>query len=249
LIHWMTPMTINNDTPRASRLEAYSSGKRALIVFDMLFGGLCLVCLAPIMFVIAAAICVDSGRPILFSQMRLGRGGRLFRLYKFRKFHHHMSDHVPVISSALTVENDPRLTRIGWLLERTKLDELPQLWNVLQGAMSVVGPRPETPHFEDCFAGRYRKILEYKPGIFGPAQAMFRNEAALHRENHDPEIFYRTVLFPAKAQIDLAYYPSRTIRRDIVWIVTGVLAVFGWSRLPELGRSTVGEMEDWVRQL
>ena len=96
------------------------------------------------------AIRIDSRGPILYSQMRIGQGGRPFRLYKFRKFHHQ----APVAGGALTVANDPRLTRVGWFLERTKLDELPQLWNIVRGEMSVVGPRPETPHFADCFVGR-----------------------------------------------------------------------------------------------
>ena len=125
------------------RLLGSASGPGIPAVFDVLFSGACLVCLAPIVLLIAMAIRIDSRGPILYSQMRIGQGGRPFRLYKFRKFHHQ----APVAGGALTVANDPRLTRVGWFLERTKLDELPQLWNIVRGEMSVVVPRPETPHF------------------------------------------------------------------------------------------------------
>ncbi len=205
---------------------------------------MCLVCMAPFMLLIALAIVVDSGRPVFFSQTRIGQYGRRFRLHKFRKF----AAGGTAGGGALTVSNDPRLTRVGWFLERTKLDELPQLWNVLKGEMSVVGPRPETPHFEDCFSRGYSLLLNYKPGILGPAQAMFRNESALYIRDEDPEIVYRAVLFPAKARIDLTYYPARTFVRDIEWIILSIAAVLGWVGLPQVSRNTVSEMEEWMRR-
>jgi lipopolysaccharide/colanic/teichoic acid biosynthesis glycosyltransferase len=190
----------------------------------------------------AIAVLLESGRPIFFTQIRVGQNGRQFRLYKFRKFHEHARGG----GGALTLRDDPRLTKVGRLLERTKLDELPQVWNVLKGDMSVVGPRPESLHFADCFA-QYSQLLNYKPGIFGPTQAIFRNEGELHAANPDPERYYRGVLFPAKARIDLAYYPKRTAIRDIGWTVLGLLAVLGMARVPQMGTNTVQEMEDWVR--
>jgi lipopolysaccharide/colanic/teichoic acid biosynthesis glycosyltransferase len=211
-------------------------------LLDVVLAAAALLFLTPLIILVGAAIFVEGGRPIFFSQIRLGQGGRLFRLYKFRKFH----ERGPVGGNALTVENDPRLTRVGWFLERTKLDELPQFWNILRGELSVVGPRPETPNFKDCFADGYRAVLDHKPGLFGPAQAVFRNEGALHRGS-DLEAFYRAVLFPGKARIDLAYYPTRTVMRDIGWIVACILAVLGWSRLPELGKSIVRELESRIR--
>jgi lipopolysaccharide/colanic/teichoic acid biosynthesis glycosyltransferase len=244
LTRGMRSMTISNQTPAAPKLQASASGSGIPAVFDVLFSGACLVCLAPIVLLIAIAIRIDSRGPILYSQMRLGQGGRPFRLYKFRKFHHQ----APVAGGALTVANDPRLTRVGWFLERTKLDELPQLWNIVRGEMSVVGPRPETPHFADCFVAGFRAVLDYKPGMFGPAQAMARNESALYQDGHDPEVLYRTVLFPAKARIDLAYYPTRTVIRDVSWIFAGIMAVLGWSRLPQIHMDSVADSEDWVRQ-
>jgi lipopolysaccharide/colanic/teichoic acid biosynthesis glycosyltransferase len=228
-------MSISNQAQAGAGMNANASERRFPLLLDILFATIGLVCLAPVIVLVVLVIWVDGGQPIFYSQIRLGQGSRPFRLYKFRKFH----ERGPMGGSALTVKNDPRLTRVGWFLERTKLDELPQLWNVLRGEMSVVGPRPETPHFEGCFADGYRAILDHKPGIFGPAQAMSRNEGARH-QGSDPEAFYRTVLFPAKARIDLAYYPTRTVMRDIGWIIACILAVLGWSRLLEIGKSTGG---------
>lgn len=205
-------------------------------IIDVIVATAGFVAFAPIMVLIAVAILVESGRPIFFSQTRLGVGGRQFRMYKFDKF----DEKAPTTGGPLTLENDPRLTRVGRLLARTKLDELPQFWNVLKGDMSIVGPRPESLAFRDCFQGRYRAMLDYKPGIFGPSQVLFRNEAVFYSGHHDLEQFYRQVLFPMKAAIDLAYFTQRTLLRDISWIARGVLAVFGW---PSLTAERVGLVE------
>jgi lipopolysaccharide/colanic/teichoic acid biosynthesis glycosyltransferase len=119
------------------------------------------------------------------------------------------------------------MTPLGRVLGETKLDELPQLWNVLKGDMSIIGPRPESLEFADCFADAYRSVLNHKPGIFGPSQAFFRDECLLFPAGGDPTHFYRNVLFPLKARFDLSYYPTRTIKSDLVWLVRAVLAVVG----------------------
>jgi lipopolysaccharide/colanic/teichoic acid biosynthesis glycosyltransferase len=200
---------------------------------DICLAATILWCLAPVMLVVALALLLEGGRPILFSQVRLGYRGHPFRLLKFRKFRVTEHRNLPV-----TVANDPRLTRVGRFLERSKLDELPQLWNVLRGEMAMVGPRPETPNFADCYTEADRWLMEYRPGIFGPTQALFRNEARLYQPGHDPEQFYREVLFPAKARVDLAYYSSRTLARDMGWMLRGMMAVVGlpatwrWERRP-----------------
>src|SRR6516162_1708422 len=156
-----------------------------------------LVTILPGIIVIAVMVRIESPGPVFFRQIRLGRGGQRFWLYKFRKFRHEAN----TMSRAVTLKNDPRMTRVGRLLEQTKLDELPQLWNILIGDMSLVGPRPETLNFADCFREGYRRVLDYPPGLFGPSQTMFRNESGLYPANRDPEEFYRAVLFPAKARI------------------------------------------------
>ena len=182
-----------------------------------------LLLLAPSLLLIAVAIRLEDGGPVLFAQQRVGQGGGLFALYKFRKFRARGS----LPASPLTSTNDPRLSRLGRFLEATKLDELPQFWNVLIGDMSLVGPRPETPHFGDCFHGSCRELLRYKPGIFGPSQAVFRREGALHAAAADPEQHYRAVLFPMKARLDLAYCAQRSVGRDIAWVGRCVLAILG----------------------
>ena len=122
--------------------------------------------------------------------------------------------------------------RLGRFLGKTKLDELPQLWNILKGDMSIVGPRPESLELAHCFSGIYLRVLQYRPGLFGPNQVLFRNESSMFPDNYDPEKFYCEYLFPLKANIDLAYFPQRTLASDIGWIIRGFLAVIGWQSLP-----------------
>ena len=190
---------------------------------DVLFAAVCLAVLSPVMLLIAVAIIAESGRPVFFSQVRLGQGGRHFQIYKFRKFR---ADCSP-FGLPLTVNNDGRTSRIGRLLAKTKFDELPQLYNILRGDMAFVGPRPESLAFADCFDDKHRAILDYRPGIFGPSQAAFRNEASLYPVNTDLIKVYREVIFPLKACLDLEYYPRKTMLKDLVWIVRGVMAVAG----------------------
>ena len=194
---------------------------RRLIEVVAALAGLTLA--APVMLLIAIAIPIDTPGPVLYSQMRIGRGGRHFRLYKFRKFRH--PGEATDQNQKVTLKNDPRMTRVGRLIERTKLDELPQLWNVLVADMAIVGPRPESVEFADCFAGPLRSVLDYTPGLFGPNQVIFRNERCLYPEDRDPHEFYRRVLFPAKARVDLSYFPRRNVISDIGWVARGVLGL------------------------
>ncbi|MCV3208329.1 sugar transferase [Mesorhizobium sp. YC-39] len=194
---------------------------------DLILAAAAAIIFAPLMLVIALALFLEGGRPIFFAQTRVGAGGRPFRMYKFRKFDVRCDSH----GFALTVAGDSRMTTIGRILAATKFDELPQLWNVLKGEMAIIGPRPESLAFADCFRGGFEDILQYKPGLLGPAQVVYRNEAHCYPQSGDPLLFYREVLFPAKAKLDLSYYPQRTIISDIVWMVRGFLAVVGrvWS--------------------
>jgi lipopolysaccharide/colanic/teichoic acid biosynthesis glycosyltransferase len=222
--------------------QAHETRVSASRILDLIIATTALALSCPIMLWAALAIWIDSGRPILFSQVRLGRRGQHFRIYKFRKFYKESG----AAGGPLTMKNDARMTRTGRLLRKTKFDELPQLWNVLKGDMSIVGPRPESLAFSDCFTGAYVKVLHYKPGIFGPSQVFFRDEDSLYPENSDPKGFYRDVLFPLKANIDLAYFPHRTIFSDIGWIIRGVLAVCGCRSLPPPGVPAGSNPEDWI---
>ncbi|OSP53867.1 sugar transferase [Pseudoruegeria sp. SK021] len=181
-----------------------------------------LILLSPVMLIIAIAIVIESGAPVFFTQTRIGRNGRLFRMYKFRKLDDARDNGCP-----LTLKNDFRMTWIGRHLAETKLDELPQLFNILRGDMAFVGPRPESLAFADCFTEGAGPVLHERPGLFGPSQVAFRNECSLYPVGGDLIQFYRETLFPAKMALDLAYYPNRTVWSDIAWIGRGVLAVIG----------------------
>ena len=203
---------------RFAPYPAHGLARRAI---DLAVATLAAVVLAPLMLLIAVALMLEGGWPILFVQTRLGAGGQSFRMYKFRKFAVRCSPH----GLPLTVTGDSRMTPIGRFLAATKFDELPQLWNVLKGEMAIVGPRPESLAFADCFLGDFESLLQYKPGLLGPTQTLFRHEACFYSQCVDPLQFYREILFPAKAMIDLSYYPKRTIGSDIVWMIRGFLAV------------------------
>jgi len=192
-------------------------------IFDVSIALISLILLSPLILLISCAILIESGRPILFSQVRVGRHGRHFRILKFRKFR--QKNDSPGLP--LTLDNDPRMSVVGRILAQTKLDELPQLINVLRREMAIVGPRPESLAFVDCFTSANRDILDYVPGIFGPSQSAFRSECEFYPADTDPSSFYRQVLFPLKVSLDLAYYPNRSLFSDLKCIVGGVLAVFG----------------------
>lgn len=208
-----------------STYDRINSHGRLARLLDIILAATCLVLCAPLFLLLSLAVLAEVGRPILFVQTRIGRGGHSFRMYKFRKFRSCSESGCP-----LTLKNDRRMSRVGRLLAQTKLDELPQLVNILRGDMAVVGPRPESLAFADCFTATAMPVLSERPGIFGPSQVAFRNESALYPPGVDPVHFYRQTLFPAKAALDTSYYPNRTLASDMGWMVRGVLAVLGIGR-------------------
>jgi lipopolysaccharide/colanic/teichoic acid biosynthesis glycosyltransferase len=158
---------------------------------------------------VALAILLDSPGPILFKTVRVGRGGRPFVMLKFRK----MRDDVAGLP--LTLGNDARFTPIGRLLALTKLDELPQILNVLCGDMRLVGPRPELQEFIDKYPTPYDEILRYPPGITGTAQLRFATESRVLAECEDPVVLYCDELLPAKINLDLDYVRTHSILGDL----------------------------------
>ena len=204
-------------------------------IFDVTFGSVTLVVAAPVMGIIALIIWLESPGPVIFVQERIGVNGRSFRLYKFRKFPVNWGDAGP----GVTVNGDIRMTGLGRFLERTKLDELPQLWNILKGEMSFVGPRPESKRFAHLFSGEYKAVLRYVPGIFGPSQVQYRNEGMLYPPDEDPETYYCRVIFPAKTKIDTDYYSKAYFHSDIGWLIRGItVSIFGainWKRIAARG--------------
>jgi lipopolysaccharide/colanic/teichoic acid biosynthesis glycosyltransferase len=189
--------------------------------FDVFVSAVALTALAPVILLISLAVYLEGANPIFFQQTRLGVGGRPFRMYKFRKFRADCG----ASGAPLTVDGDQRLTKIGKFLAATKLDELPQLWNVLKGDMAIVGPRPESMAFADCFKDGFEEVLQHKPGLVGPSQIAFRHEARLYPGGEDPCVFYRRELFPAKARIDVTYFRHRTIGSDVALMLQCFLTI------------------------
>lgn len=193
-------------------------------LFDLTLAGVGLFVTAPLFLLIGLMIKLETPGPVFFRQERVGRGGRRFRMWKFRKMPHYMKAAGP----SLTRRFDRRLTVVGRFLERTKLDELPQLINVLAGDMSIVGPRPEVPKFVSYYADRWQVVLSVKPGIFGPNQLLHRNESELYPTNcRDVEDFYVRKILPEKLEIDARYAQRHSILGDIWLLIQCLAAVFG----------------------
>lgn len=189
--------------------------KRSL---DLSLAAMGLLFAFPVLILIAVLVRVESPGSAFFSQERLGLGGKRFRLHKFRKFPATWGSAGP----GVTVAGDVRMTAVGKFLERTKLDELPQLWNILKGEMSFVGPRPESVKYAGLFVGKYQGVLDFLPGIFGPNQVAFRNESAMYPPEEDPELYYKRVLFPQKGKADLHYFKQSHCFGDLLWVFRGV---------------------------
>lgn len=178
----------------------------------------------PLLLLIALLIRLDSRGPIFFRQERIGRGGKPFRVLKFRS----MVDNAYTLGPRLTQKRDPRITRIGHILRWLKLDELPQLINVLKGDMSFIGPRPEDPHFVSLYTEEERAVLSVRPGIVGPSQIKGRDELELYPEGVDTEQYYTEHILPTKLKTDLEYVRRASLRYDLQLLMAGVAAtVFG----------------------
>ena len=172
-----------------------------------------LVVLSPLIATIAVVVLATSPGPVLFVQLRVGRHGRLFRCYKFRTM-------VPGAHKlgSITTATDFRITDVGRVLRHYKLDELLLLWNVVTGAMSFVGPRPDVPGYLDRLQGDDRRLLELLPGITGPATLIFKDEAQLLSQAEDPIAFNDEIIYPQKVRINLAYMEDGSFWRDIGYI-------------------------------
>lgn len=192
--------------------------KRAM---DVLVSAAILFLISPVMAVVALCVLFESGRPVLFSQVRVGRGFRKFRILKFR------SMRVQNDGPSVTVADDRRITKVGAILRRTKLDELPQFWNVIRGEMSIVGPRPEVPQYVDLFRDRYERILTVRPGITDIASIHYRDEENLLAECENPLIDYQERILPAKLDLAEQYIRERSLAGDLRIIGQSALAAFG----------------------
>ena len=226
---------------RAGRVDR--TVKRQLDLFVAFLAG---VLLAPVLLMVAAAIKLDSRGPVFYRCQRVGHLGRTFAMLKFRKMYDGAA------GACLTARDDDRLTRVGRILARTKLDELPQLWNVIAGQMSLVGPRPEDPGFVES-RPEFETILALKPGITGLSQLAFANESEILAED-DPIADYVDRILPQKIALDCLYAHRRSVPMDLrvlLWTVVAVvfrkdIAVHratghqGLRRRPHAERAAVG---------
>lgn len=197
-------------------------------LLDFVIAAVALAALMPVMLLIAFAVFMLSGPPIFFTQDRIGRFGRPFPIYKFRT----MSLREPgqrVLD--ITVGGDSRITVIGRYLRKTKLDELPQLWNVLRGDMRLVGPRPEVPRFVALYTPEQRRVLTLHPGITDPASLAFLDEERVLSDAADPERHYIEEIMPAKITAALRYAEQSTMCSDLSLILETVRRTFFGRRI------------------
>lgn len=187
-------------------------------LFDRIASFFGLLILLPLLIIVGILIHIKMpGGPIIFRQQRVGKYGKLFTMYKFR------SMTVSHSGNSVSIKGEKRITPLGAQLRKYKLDELPELWNVLIGDMSFVGPRPDVPGYADKLKGEDRRVLLLKPGITGPASIKYRNEEELLAEHENPQKYNDEVLFPDKVKINIEYLDNWSFWHDIKIIIYTVL--------------------------
>jgi lipopolysaccharide/colanic/teichoic acid biosynthesis glycosyltransferase len=194
-------------------------GKRALDIFGSASG---LLTISPVLAIVALSIKLTSRGPVFFRQNRIGRKGLPFKVLKFRSMYLGADQN----GAAITVAGDDRITPIGKFLRRFKLDELPQLWNVLRGDMSLVGPRPEVPLYVAHYTPEQRIVLSVRPGITDPSSLVYRREEDILATASDPEKFYRTRILPDKLARSNAYLQNITFYGDVRIIFKTIISSF-----------------------
>ena len=179
-------------------------------LFDFIISLLGLIILLPIFFIISVLVKFSSKGPVFFVQKRVGKYGKVFKMIKFRSMKVIQSS-----DSTISVKGDLRITNFGTFLRKYKIDELPELFNVLKGDMSIVGPRPDVPGYADKLEGEDSLILDLRPGITGPASLKYSNEEEILALHEDPVKYNDEVIYPDKVRINLDYYYNRTLWLDI----------------------------------
>lgn len=190
-------------------------------IFDVIISGTLLIFLAPLMAALALAVLFTSRGPVLYRGQRVGLNGIPFQMLKFRT----MVAGADLIGGPSSSSDDPRITKLGVFLRRAKLDELPQLFNVLLGEMSLVGPRPEVPAEVAEFPNEYGQILTVRPGITDHASIRFRNEGELLRGTADPHAAYKRLIQPEKLRLGVHYAENHTFVGDLGIIALTLRAV------------------------
>ncbi len=183
-------------------------------IFDLSFALVGIIILLPLFLIMGALIKLDSPGPVFFRQIRIGQFGQEFRIYKFRS----MVANAEALGKQITVAKDQRITRVGRFLRKSKLDELPQLFNVLKGEMSLVGPRPEVPKYVALYMAEQRQVLKVRPGITDLASIEFRNENELLGSTHSPEDLYIQEIMPKKLELNMKYIAQASLGFDLLII-------------------------------
>lgn len=197
-------------------------------LFDRMAALAGLLVLWPVLLVVAVLIRIKMpGGPVFFTQKRVGRNGVLFTMYKFR------SMRVDHDGSSVSVAGESRITPLGARLRKYKLDELPELWNVLVGDMSLVGPRPDVPGYANRLEGEERLVLKLRPGITGPASLKYANEEQILSRVADPQRYNDEVIFPDKVRINLRYYYDHTFWGDLKLIFQTLFRSYEQAEIPK----------------
>lgn len=194
-------------------------GRAAKRLFDLGFVFAALPFCMPLVLAVAVAIRLESRGPVIYRAVRVGKNGRQFRLFKFRSMFEDAS------GPGLTYANDPRITKVGRILRRTKFDEFPQVINVLRGQMSIVGPRPEAPEYVARYSPEQRQALSMRPGLTSLAQVVHRDEED-ELPAQDTEAYYTEVIMPQKLRIDVAYVDDWSVWLDLKIFAVGLAALF-----------------------
>lgn len=189
--------------------------------FDIFFSLLGILCLLLVFLFVAIAIKCSSKGPVLFKQERVGKNGKHFKIWKFRS----MVVDAEAKGRQITTDGDNRITKVGKFIRKTKIDELPQLFNVLSGKMSFVGPRPEVPRYVELYTEEQKKVLSVKPGITDLASIEFRNENDMLKEAEDPDKKYIEEIMPAKLELNLKYIEKAGFFYDIGLIFKTIFKV------------------------
>ena len=188
--------------------------------FDIILSIFAIFLLFPSFLVVSFLIVIDSGFPIFFLQKRIGRDAKEFNIIKFRTMKTNNEN------ITITVSDDSRITRIGKYLRKTKIDELPEILNVLFGQMSFVGPRPDVKGYADKLKGANRKILDLRPGITGPASLKYYNEEYILSQKSNPKKYNDEVIFPDKVKINMHYFHNRSFFLDLKIIFATIFRIF-----------------------
>lgn len=191
--------------------------------FDIVFSLIGLLILSPVLALTGLCVRLSSRGPALFRQERTGRYGKPFTIYKFRTM---VLNHG---GSSVSVRGESRITRLGSVLRKLKIDELPELWNILIGDMSFVGPRPDMPEYASRLQGEQRKILSVRPGITSPASLKYAREEEILSTVSDPLKHFDEVIWPDKMEMNLRYVRSRTFIGDLILIIRTVLGIRNWN--------------------